>query len=75
MLNYEQVLGYVFERRESKCYGVLIKHLRKVKGEQLITLRMAQLLKTKNNNIVPEQLFAVSVKLNFCQRQTHCIDD
>ena len=34
-LHYEQVFGYVFERRESECYGVLMKHPRKVKGECL----------------------------------------
>ena len=37
MLHYEQVLGNVFERRESKCYAVFMKHRRKVKGEQVIT--------------------------------------
>ena len=38
MLHYEQVFGNVFERRESKCCAVLMKHCRKVKGEQMITL-------------------------------------
>ena len=33
MLHYEQVFGNVFERRESKCCAVLMKHHRKVKGE------------------------------------------
>ena len=66
MLYYEQVFGNVFERRESKCCGVLIKHRRKVKGEQMITLQVAQQLKSKHIDLVPEQLFAVSVKLNFC---------
>ena len=51
MLHYEQVFGNVFERRESKC-RVLTKHHRKVKGEQVITLQMAQQLKTKNINVV-----------------------
>ena len=36
MLHYEQV--GVFERKESKFRGVLIKHRRKVKGGQVITL-------------------------------------
>ena len=42
---------------------------------------MAQPLKTKNINVAPGQLFCrqaklfFSVKLNSCQRQTHCIDD
>ena len=57
MLHYEQVFGNVFERRESKCCGVLMKHRRKVKVKQVITLQMAQLLKTKNINVVPVQLF------------------
>ena len=57
MLNYEQVFGNVFERRESKCCGILIKHRRKSKGEQVVTLQMAQQLKTKNINVVPGQLF------------------
>ena len=47
MLHYEQAFGRVFERRESKCCGVLMKHRRKVKGEQVITLQMAQQLKTQ----------------------------
>ena len=65
MLHYEQVFGNVFERTESKCCAVLMKHRRKVKVEQMTTLQMAQQLKTKNINVVPGQLF-YSVKLNFC---------
>ena len=42
MLHYEQVFGNVFERRESKCCGVLMKHCFKVKDEKVITLQMAQ---------------------------------
>ena len=34
-----------------------MKHCRKVKGEQTITLQMAQQLKTKNINAVSGQLF------------------
>ena len=34
MLHYEQVFGNLFERRESKYRVVLMKHRRKVKGEQ-----------------------------------------
>ena len=52
-LHYEQVFGNVFERRESKCCAVLMKNRRKVKDEQVITLQMAQQLKTENINIVP----------------------
>ena len=48
MLHYEQVFGNVFKRRESKCRTVLMKHSRKVKGEQMIILQMVQQLKTKN---------------------------
>ena len=57
ILHYEQVFGNVFDRRESKCCAVLVKHRRKVNGEQVITLQMAQQLKTKNNNVVTGQLF------------------
>ena len=74
ILHYEKVFGKVSERREGKCCGVLIRHRHKVKGEQVITLQMAQQLKTKNINVAPGQL-VVSVKLIFFQRQTHCIDD
>ena len=38
MLHYEQVFGDVSERRESKCCTVLMKHRRKVKGQQKIML-------------------------------------
>ena len=57
MLNYEQVFGNVFERRESKCCGILMKHRRKIKGKQVVTLQMAQQLKTENINVVLGQLF------------------
>ena len=57
VLHYEQVFGNVFERRESKCCGVLMEHRPKVKGEQVITLQMVQQLKTKNINVLPGQLF------------------
>ena len=56
MLHYEQVFGNVFERRDSKCCAVLIKHCQKVKGEQVIILQMDQQLKTKNISHVSEQL-------------------
>ena len=57
MLHYEQVLGNVFDRRESKCCAVLTNHCRKVKGEQVVILQMDQQLKTKNISDVPGQLF------------------
>ena len=47
----------VFERKKSKCCAVLMKLRRKVKGEQVIILQMAQKLKSKNINVVPGQLF------------------
>ena len=53
-------------------------HGGKVKGEQVITLQMVQQLKTKNIKILmlyQDNYFVFSVKLNFCQRRTHCIDD
>ena len=62
---YEQVFGNVFERRESKCCGVLMKHRRKVKGKLVVTLQMAQQLKTKNINVVPGQLFCHQGKAKF----------
>ena len=40
ILHYELVFGNVFERRESKCPAVLMKHRRKAKGEQVIILQM-----------------------------------
>ena len=72
---YEEVFGDVFERRKSKYCAVLMKHRLKVKGEQRITLQMAQQLKPKILMLYQDNYFVVSVKLNFCQRQTHCIDD
>ena len=57
MLHYELVFDNVFEKREIKCRAVLIKHRRKVKGEQVITLQLAQQLKTKNINVALGQLF------------------
>ena len=62
MLHYGQVFGNVFKRRESKCYGVLMKHRRKVKVEQVITLQMT--LKTKNINVVV-QLFCRQYQAKF----------
>ena len=42
-----------------------MKYRRKVKGEQVITLQMAQQLKTKNINVVPGQLFHCQYKAKF----------
>ena len=41
-----------------------MKYRRKVKGEQVITLQMAQQLKTKNINVVQGQLFWCQCKAN-----------
>ena len=57
--------GNVFERRESKCCAVLIKHHHKVKGEQVTTLQMTQQLKSKNINAVSGQLFSRQCKARF----------
>ena len=65
LLYYEQVFDNVFERRESKCCEVLIKHCGSVKGEQVVTLRMAQQLKTKNVNAVQRELFCRQCKAKF----------
>ena len=62
MLHYEQVFGNVFERRESKCCAVLMKHCQKGKGKQVIILQMDQQLKTKNISDVSGQLFCCKCK-------------
>ena len=59
------MFGNIFGGRESKCCAVLTKNYRKVKGEQVITLQMAQQLKTKNINVVPGQLFRRQCKATF----------
>ena len=55
----------IFETRECKCCAVLMKHYRKVKGEQVIILQMAQQVKTKNINVVLGQLFCCQCKAKF----------
>ena len=60
MLNSEQVFSDVSERRESKCWAVLMKHRHKIKGEQVI-LQMDQQLKTKGISDVPGQLFCCQI--------------
>ena len=42
-----------------------MKHRRKVNGEQVITLQLAQHLKFKNINVVPGQLFCCLSKTKF----------
>ena len=76
LLHYQQVFDNVFERRESKRCGVLMKHRRKVKGEQVITIQIAQQLKTKNISVMPGQLFCGQCKAKFLlEIETHCTDD
>ena len=65
VLHYEHMIGNVFERRKGKCCAVLIKQRRKVNGEQVIILQMAQQLKTKNINIAPGKLFCRQCKTKF----------
>ena len=65
MLHYGQVFGNVFDRTESKCRAILMKHCRKVKSEQVIILQMDQQLKTKNITDVPGQLFCCQRKDRF----------
>ena len=65
MLHYKPVFGNVFERRESKCCAVLMKHRRKVKGEQVIILQIDQPLKTKSISDVSGQLFFCQCKDKF----------
>ena len=66
MLHYEQVFNNVFQRRESKCCAVLMKHCCKVEGEQVITLQIAQQLKTIKIFMHLDNCFVASVKLYFC---------
>ena len=48
----------------------------KVTGEQVITLQMAQWLKTKNINVIKGQLFCRHCKAKFLlETETHCIDE
>ena len=65
MLHYEQVFGNAFERRKTKCRPVLMKHCRKVKGEQMIIIQMVQQLKTKHINDISGQLFCRQCQANF----------
>ena len=64
-LHYEEVFGNIFERKDTKCCAVLIKHRRKVKDEQVITLQKAQQQKTEKINDVSEQLFCRQCRANF----------
>ena len=59
------MFGNGFERTEGKCCAVLMQHCRKFKGEQVITLKMAQEIKTKHINVVPGQPFCRQCKGKF----------
>ena len=52
-----------------------MKYCHKVKGEQVITPKWLSNFKPNIYLLYPTNYFIVSVKLNFCQRQTHFIDD
>ena len=52
-----------------------MKHHAKVTDEQVITLPMAQQLKTKNSNVVPGQLFCRQCKTKLLLKTDYCIDD
>ena len=53
-----------------------MKHRLKVKGGQVITLQMTQLLKTQNINVIPGQLFCHQCKEKFLLKtKVDCIDD
>ena len=54
--HHKHFFGNVFERRASKCCGVLKKHKGKVKGEQQISLLMAKELKKRDHDVVPGHL-------------------
>ena len=65
MLHYEQVFDNVFQKRESECCAVLMKHRRKVKGEQVLIVQMDQQLKTKNISDASKQLFCCQCQDKF----------
>ena len=53
-----------------------MKHLCKVKGDQVITLQMDQQLKAKNINIIPGQQFCCQCKAKFLlETKVDCIKD
>ena len=55
--HHEQFFGNRFERRETKCCGVLKKHKRKCLGYKRITLQMAEQLKNKGIDVIPGRMF------------------
>ena len=59
MLKYEQVFGNVFERGESILCSIDKKLLQ---SEQIITLQVAQQLKTNNINVAPGLLICRQCK-------------
>ena len=65
LMHYEQDFDNACERRESECWGVLIKYLCKVEDEQVINLQMTQQLKTKTINVIPWQPLFHQCKAKF----------
>ena len=60
------MIGNAFDRRERKRRAVLIKHCRKVKGEQAMILQIVEQLITKNIKTYQDNYFVVSVNMSFC---------
>ena len=63
---------YILNRCLVMFCAVLMKHRCKVKSEQVITLQMAQQLKTKNINVAQGQLFYRQAKLFFSVKLNSC---
>ena len=58
LINIKSFLEEHFERREKNCFRILINHKqRKTKGEQRISLEMAQYLKSKNFKVKSRERF------------------
>ena len=66
----------MFRRGREVNVALLTKHRHKVIVKQVITLQMAQHLKTKHINVIPGHLFCCKSKAKFLsEKETHCIDD
>ena len=66
--HHELLFGEAFVRRNDKCCGVLKLHRRKVIGDRLVTLEMAQTLRTKGITVTPGKKFCRT-----CIAQYHTI--
>ena len=51
-----ELFGRIFERKETKCCGILTQHKRKVKGHKIISLNMAIELKQKDCKVIPGKM-------------------